>query len=138
MVPGLAGISGERYFFYILLKRMKLFVMLLLLGKVFSKKAVSGLFASAVSFLLGVFLTMAVMDQGMRGFLLGAAAVPHWGCYLLAVQFYTATDQAVIYGYGKRHALNLALVKMGAFFLVGCFAEAYLLPGILWKIWGNR
>lgn len=107
-------------FWKIGLFRTKNLIVLLLAGKAFSKKLVSEACQVIIWFLMGSFFTMAVMERGIYGVVLFAAAVvPQWSAYLTAIMLY-----------GKRRKGKWILPEM-ILFLAGFLIEWIISPKIL-------
>lgn len=109
-----------KLFWKIGLLRIKNLIVLLLAGKAFSKKLVSEVCQIIIWFLMGNFFTMAVMERGIYGVVLFAAAViPQWSVYLTAI---------VLYG---KHREGKWLLPEMMLFIAGFMIEWVISPKIL-------
>lgn len=117
-------ISYDHYFFYIVLERMKIMVLILLLSCIFSRKIVMQSGICILMLFWGAFMAMAVAERGWYGVIAAiGAVVPQWIFYLCAFS---------IYGNKRTGKAGIAAAVLLA--ALGCLAESYLSPFLLKKI----
>lgn len=137
-------VSGERYFVYVLLLRMKIVLFVFLLAKTLPKQIVAKGCYSLLGLTLGSLFTISVLTNGVFGCVLAAAALlPHGPFYFFA--FYVWERSLGNSGYSVKHRsdANYRLEKKRTWTLAavvfvlvlfGCLTESYINPFLFQKI----
>ena len=116
-------ISYDRFFCIILFERLKGTIFILLLGRVFPKEFVVKVCIALFMLFIGFFITMSMMDRGLKGmFITFLALMPQWIFYLLAFALYEREEGR------KRILFSLFLI------FLGCLSEGYFSPFFLKKV----
>ena len=124
---GFSKVSYDRYFCYILLQRLKIIIVIALLTHITSRELIAKATPAFFFFLIGVFMTMSIMDRGIYGVLIVLTAMfPQWLCYVTAFLFYAK--------YKEREKRKLQVAMILVFLLAGCVSEAYISPLLLKNI----
>ncbi len=124
---GFSNVSYDRYFCYILIQRLKVTIGIILLANVISRELMVKTAPCCLFFLIGIFMTMSIMDRGIYGVVIVLAAMfPQWLCYSAAFLFYAKCRE--------REKGKLQMVMIFVFLLAGCVSEAYVSPLLLKNI----
>lgn len=124
---GFSNVSYDRYFCYILLQRLKVIIVIALLTNIISRELIAKTAPCFLFFLIGIFMTMSIMDRGIYGVVIVLAAMfPQWLCYSAAFLFYAKCRER------EKRKLQVAVIFV--FLFAGCVSEAYVSPLLLKNI----
>lgn len=124
---GFSKVSYDRYFCYILLQRLKIIIVIALLTSIISRERIAKVMPCLFCFLIGLFMTMSIMDRGIYGVLIVLTAMfPQWICYSAAFLLYAK--------HREREKRKLQVAMIFIFLFAGCVSEAYVSPLLLKNI----
>lgn len=137
-------VSGERYFVYVLLLRMKMVLFIFLLAKTLPKHIVAKGCFCLLGLMLGSLFTIAVLSNGVFGCILAAAALlPHGIFYFFAFYFWERSISDNVYSakhfsdanyYLEKKRTGILSAVVTVLVLIGCLTESYLNPFLFQKM----
>lgn len=123
----LSVLATKEYFVYILMKRLKQFLVIFILLQIVNKFLVIGGVVFAFSFNLAALLSLETMRMGIQGIMASCLYFfPHYLLYIGAGLF-------MIYQAEQKESRKIGIQFLGmlAMVLTGCFLEAFINPGCL-------
>ena len=124
----------ERYLIELLAQRLKLLILLWLLGKVIPSRQICCVFGIFFFLCLGSILTCMLLANGLFGLLLFIGMLfPQWIFYICAFMWWKVlTEHSYIKNDKKKKSFSALLLVL--LVIVGCMTEAYINPYIFLKI----
>lgn len=124
---GIDVLMKKEYFIYILMKRIKQFLILFILMEFIKKEFVVGGLSLGFGFTVSALISLETMRLGIQGVLLSFVYFcPHYIVYIGIIALFVFQMKE-----DTRKPMWMRLLIMIGFVLIGCFLEAFINPFLL-------
>lgn len=123
----LSGIDENGYFVTILLMRLRTVIVLWMLSRILSRKIVVRMLTVLIFMIIGVIVTILVIENGVWGILfLLSSMFPHGLIYGIALYLWNGVESQPLSIRRSNHYIQLGVIWLLCLF--GVFGEAFISP----------